>query len=118
MNITLAYKLGAVTNVATVIRSGIVAFIDCIFMSGSDNPKYPNYASVYIADVVNDAKLLLKGCRIWNIQVDGNVLIHAFHSSEIEIQVCRTKLFLIFSISLKFVIYFNTFTFRKANLYH
>jgi hypothetical protein len=87
MNIRLTYKLGAITNPFAVVRHGIVTFDDCLFRSAGDSTVFPTYVSVYIADVINNGKLILNNCDISNLRMEGNVLIHGYDVSEIEIKV-------------------------------
>jgi hypothetical protein len=87
LEIRLKYKLGVIPKAFTVIKSGIVTFNDCLFRSESENTNNTRLISVYIADVTNNGKLLIEGCSISNIQVEGNVIIHASGTSEVEIKV-------------------------------
>jgi hypothetical protein len=88
MDIRLAYKLGAMVNALAVVKNGIFSFVDCQFRPESGGSTQPERVSVYIADVMNSGKLVLKQCSIWSILVDGNVLIHALQESQVEIKVC------------------------------
>jgi hypothetical protein len=84
----LAFRLGAVANAFVVVRNGIVTFNDCLFNSGSENVLNPNHVSVYIALVRNTGVLVMHGCIVSNIQVEGDVLIHGYEDSRVQIEVC------------------------------
>jgi hypothetical protein len=89
MNFKLGSKQAAIPNALFVVSEGIATIIDCIFNSASDVPTHPNSVTLYIADVMNNGKLILERCVISNMEIEGNTLIHVYDSSEILIKVCN-----------------------------
>jgi hypothetical protein len=87
MEIRLAYKASGVPNSFIVVRDGSVTFDTCSIRSGSENAMYPNYVTVYIADVVNNGLLTFKGCSISSMHVEDSPLLRNFDYGQIIVKV-------------------------------
>jgi hypothetical protein len=88
MDIKLPYKTASVAHPLFVVVVGIVTLSDCLFSSGSSDTRYPNYVSVYIAEVRNNGELMINKSSVSQIEVEGNYLVNAYDESTVEIEVC------------------------------